>query len=227
MAVSAVSPTPVSTRSTPSVSRFEVNADSTENSEKVTEDQINGCLRPNTSESRPPTADPKNIPPKPNEVTSPMSATLRCHCARSSGATKAKVFRSASSKRNTPPSRNAHRRCDRVATVRRPNRASKLTEGMGLTPRCAGDRADSQTECGRLVDGVAQDPDRGDVDHHAVDGDRAESLFFCSVEGRDELAGVVDLLAGRGEFLVCEGDLARVDGPFAGEAQGVGEPCLA
>src|SRR3954470_11570699 len=74
-------------------------------------------------------------------------------------------------------------------------------------------------QVGLVQDGVAQDADRGDVDHDAVDIDRAQALGFRLGIGFLELAGARDVLGLGRVDLERMLDLRRVDRPLADAAQ--------
>src|SRR6202162_1213236 len=78
-----------------------------------------------------------------------------------------------------------------------------------------------------LVQGVAHQAQHRDVDHHAVDLNRAQALGLGLAVGGFHLAGALDIrLAGR-EDLERGRDLRRMDRPFADHAERFGAPRLA
>ena len=64
--------------------------------------------------------------------------------------------------------------------------------------------------------------DDRDVDHLAVDSDGADTLGQRLVIGRDDAAGMIDLLAARPELLVQDLHLARMDHRGAGKTESAG-----
>src|SRR6185312_13217953 len=74
-------------------------------------------------------------------------------------------------------------------------------------------------EVGLVQDRVAQDADRGDVDHDAVDVDGTQAGGFRFGVGLLELAGAGDVLGPGRVDLKRRIDLRGVDGPLADAAQ--------
>ena len=102
--VIAESPRPVSKRARNNVIGPPTKALRSENAAYQIVVKISALFRPTRSENQPAVVDPMNIPTNVAEVINPMVEIERCHSLRMAGAANEKVFRSASSKKNTKPS---------------------------------------------------------------------------------------------------------------------------
>src|SRR3990170_2777287 len=78
----------------------------------------------------------------------------------------------------------------------------------------------------RICQDLPRPLDDGQVDHLAVEGDRAAPLSDAALVRLDDAAGSLELLRARGEDGVCDLHLGRMDARLAPEAERAREPAL-